>query len=230
MRHTILTSTDLLPILNPGLYETAISPSEVFDCEMQELAEELPEDINPFDMAIDLNKYTARLLELANEVIEAEVLPALKPYGVIDIKAATFYHPSQYRLFSGAYDIINLNILVDDTFNEKMEKELARICNDDKAKEYVSKNWRSYPGFCSYMPETVEELATDWAHFSEVRQESGYLTLLCREKGLLWRNDETEEDGEVQRLWEEKVNCNLFFSDFISEEDYARIESCKVEA
>lgn len=53
----IQTSTELFPILNPDLYESAISPSVVFDWEQQQLAEELPESIKPYDMGIDLKKY-----------------------------------------------------------------------------------------------------------------------------------------------------------------------------
>ena len=230
MSHVILTSTDLLPILCPDLYESAISPSTVFDWEQEQLAEELPESINPYEMAIDLNKYCCRLTEYANEVIEAEILPALKKYGVIDIKAADFHHPSYYRLGSGRADIIDLNILVEDEFFTKMAPELERMSKDAEAQRYCKDHWQDRPGFWSWMPGTVEEIITGWNYFTEVRQQSAYLTLLCRENGLLWRDDKTLEDSDAQSRWEEKVSENLFFEDFISAEDCALIEANRVEA
>lgn len=230
MQHIIRTSTDLLPILCPDLYESAISPSTVFNWEQEQLAEELPETINPYEMAIDLNKYCCRLTEYANEVIEAEVLPALKKYGVIDIKAADFHHPSYYRLGSGRADIINFDIIVEDEFFTMMASELERISKDAAAQRYCKDHWQDRPGFWSWMPGTVEQILQGWDYFTEVRQQSAYLTLLCRENGLLWRDDDTQEDSEVQSLWEEKVAENLYFEDFISEEDCALIEANRVEA
>ncbi|MBQ6097948.1 MAG: hypothetical protein IJK99_09395 [Bacteroidales bacterium] len=230
MTHLIQTSTDLLPILCPDLYESAISPSVVFDWEQQQLTEELPEDINPYEMAIDLKKYLLRLVEYANEVIEADILPTLKRYGVIDIKAMDFHHPDYYRLFSGRCDTINLNILVDDSFFTGMAGELERMEKDGDAQRYCRQHWSDAPGFWSYMPDTVEKIAKGWDYFTEVRQRSAYLTLLCRENGLLWRNDNTQEDSEAQSNWEAKVNENLYFEDFISEEDAALIAENRVEA
>lgn len=230
MSHVILTSTDLLPILCPDLYESAISPSTVFDWEQEQLAEELPETINPYEMAIDLNKYCCRLTEYANEVIEAEILPALKKYGVIDIKAADFHHPSYYRLGSGRADIIDLNILVEDEFFTKMAPELERMSKDAEAQRYCKDHWQDRSGFWSWMPGTVEQILQGWEYFTEVRQQSAYLTLLCRENGLLWRDDKTLEDSDAQSRWEEKVSENLFFEDFISAEDCALIEANRVEA
>ena len=53
---------------------------------------------------------------------------------------------------------------------------------------------------------------------------------MCRENGLLWRDDKTQRDGEAQSLWEEKVAENLYFMDFISDEDAALIAANRVEA
>lgn len=230
MTHTIQTSTDLLPILNPWLYESAISPSTVFDWEQEELTNELPESVNVYEMAIDFKKYLCRLVEFANEVIEAEVLPVLKPYGVVDIKAADFHHPDWYRFGSGRCDVMDFNILVEDEFFEKMAPELARLRTDAEAQQYCIDHWRDRPGFWSYMPGTVEAIAEGWDYFTETRQQSAYLTLLCRENGLLWRDDKTQRDGEAQSLWEEKVAENLYFMDFISDEDAALIAANRVEA
>lgn len=69
----------------------------------------------------------------------------------------------------------------------------------------------------------MEEIIRGWDYFTEVRQQSAYLTLICRENGPLWRNDQTQEDSEGQSLWEEKVSENLYFEDFISEEYCALI-------
>ena len=80
------------------------------------------------------------------------------------------------------------------------------------------------------MPGTVEAIAEGWDYFTETRQQSAYLTLLCRENGLLWRDDKTQRDGEAQSLWEEKVAENLYFMDFISDEDAALIAANRVEA
>ena len=230
MQHIIRTSTDLLPILCPDLYETAISPSTVFDWEQEQLCEELPESINPYDMAIDLNTYLCRLVEYANEVIEAEVLPQLKAYGVVEIKAGAFNHPSYYQWGSGRADIIDLDIIVDNSFFEKMDGELMRLRTDEDAQRYCRDHWTDRPGFWSYMPGSVDALRHGWPHETEVRKQSAYLTLLCRENGLLWRDDKTMEDSEAQTQWEAKISENLYFEDFISEEDCALIAANRVEA
>ena len=122
MAKVIQTSTDLFPILNPWLYESAISPSTVFDWEQECLAEELPESVNVYEMAIDLQKYLGRLVEYANEVIEADILPVMKDYGIIDIKATTFHHPDWYQFGSGRCDIMDFTLLVEDDFFEKMSE------------------------------------------------------------------------------------------------------------
>lgn len=225
MTHVIKTSTSLVPILNPWLYDSAISPNEVFEWEMDELSQELPEEINPYFMSIDMDKYLLRLMEYANEVIEADILPELKQYGVTEIIAANFYHPEYYRAFSGRQDIIDLDIIVDDSFFSKMDDELKELCKDEKAQAYCREHWSDYPGFWSFMPNTVEQISEGWDHFSEVRQQSAYITLLCNRLGLLWRDDETQKDGEAQTHWEEKIQENLYFMDFLSDEDCNLIEN-----
>ena len=230
MKHTIQTSTSLLPILCPDLYETAISPSFVFEWEQEELASELPEFINVYDMAIDLKKYLDRCMEFANEVIEREILPELKKYGVIDIKAMAFNHPEWYRLGSGRQDIIDLNILVDDKFFQGMPAELARLCKDAAAQQYCRDHWTDGPGFWSFMPGRVEEIQNGWEFETETRKNSAFLTLICRENGMLWRDDKTQEDSEAQSLWEEKIRENMYFMDFISDADAELINNNRKEA
>lgn len=230
MIRTIKTSTELLPILCPDLYESAISPSHVFMWEMDELANELPEEINPYDMAIDLDKYLCRLVGYANEVIERDVLPELREYGVTNIIATYFEHPDYYRLWSGRADIIDWTVEVDDSFFSRMETELRAFCADEEAQAYCREHWSDYPGFWSYMPDTVEKIIEGWDYFSEVRQQSAYLSLICNKLGLLWRDDRTDEDGPAQAHWEEKIMENLLFEDFISDEDYNLIAANRQEA
>ncbi|MGM9736935.1 MAG: hypothetical protein ACI3ZT_00815 [Candidatus Cryptobacteroides sp.] len=230
MKHIISTSTDLLPILCPDLYESAISPFTVFDWEQQQLAEELPEGINPYDMAIDMNKYLCRLVEYANDVVKAEVLPALKAYGIVEIKAKDFHHPNWYRFGSGRADIIDLDIIVEDKFFDSMDEELMRLRTDENAQRYCREHWTDSSGFWSWMPDSVDAIRNGWPYETEVRKNSAYLTLLCRENGLLWRDDDTMEDSKAQSLWEEKIAENLYFEDFISEEDCALIAANRMEA
>lgn len=230
MTHTIRTSTELLPILCPDLYESAISPSFVFEWEMDELAGELPEDINPYDMAIDMNKYLCRLVEYANEVIESDILPELRQYGVTNIMATDFHHPDYYRLWSNRFDVIDLAIDVDDSFFSGMDGELSSLCKDEEAQAYCKEHWSDRPGFWSFMPDTVEKIAQGWEHQTEVRRLSAYLTLLCNKHGLLWRDDRTREDSDAQTHWEEKAAENMYFEDFISDEDNALIAANRMEA
>lgn len=230
MAKVIQTSTDLFPILNPWLYESAISPSTVFDWEQECLAEELPESVNVYEMAIDLQKYLGRLVEYANEVIEADILPVMKDYGIIDIKATTFHHPDWYQFGSGRCDIMDFTLLVEDDFFEKMSEGIQSLRGNAEAERYCRQHWTDRPGFWSYMPCSVKELAEGWDYETESRKQGAYLTLLANRHGLLWRDDNTQEDGEAQRDWEEKVAENLYFMDFISDEDAALIAANRVEA
>lgn len=229
MTHSIITSTDLLPILCPDLYETAISPFSVFDWEQQQLAEELPESVDPYEMAIDMNLYCCRLTEYANEAIKAEVLPFLKKYGVVDIEAGTLHHPRYNQWGSNGFDVLDLKIIVDDEFFTKMAPELERMSKDEAAQQYCRDHWTDRPGFWSWMPGSVEEIMNGWTYFSEEKQKSAYLTLLCRENGILWRDEQTHENSDAQTVWEEKVSENLCFEDFISEEDRALIAANREE-
>lgn len=230
MRHIITTNTNLLPILCPDLYETAISPSVVFEWEQERLREELPEDIDPYDMEIDLDKYLLKLVEYANDTIERNVLPRLRPYGVQEIIAADFHHPAWYRFGSGRGDDITLKIVVDDTFFAMMGEEVARMSKDAAAQQYAKDHWQDRSGFWSWMPGKVEEIMQGWQYFTEERQQPAYLTLLCRENDLLWRNDQTQEDSEAQAVWEDTIQENLCFSDFIGEADRELIDANRVEA
>lgn len=221
----IQTSTELFPILQPNLYESAISPSVVFDWEQQQLAEELPESINPYDMGIDLKKYLNDISEIANEVIEAEVVKPLQRFGIFDIKAMHFNHPEWYQLGSGRMDIIDLNILAEDSFFEQMAENLERFRKDEDCKKYISNHWKDRSGFWSFMPQSVDELINGWQYENEARRLSAYLTLLCLTEGIITDYDETYEDNEAQREWEEKIGERLYFTEYISEEDYALIEA-----
>ena len=230
MARVIQTSTDLFPILNPWLYESAIDPGTVFGWEQQELAGELPESVNPYEMSIDMDKYLLKLVEFANEAIESHIIPGLKGYGIIDIKATTFHHPSWYQFGSGRCDIMDFNILVEDSFFEKMNGEIATLRTDAEANRYCKEHWTDRPGFWSYMPGSVKELAEGWSYETEGRKLGAYLTLLANRHGLLWRDDRTEEDGEAQKDWEASVSENLYFMDFISDEDAELINSNRVAA
>ena len=216
----IQTTTDLFPILRPNLYESAISPSVVFDWEQQQLAEELPESINPYDMGIDLKKYLNDISEIANEVLETEVVKYLQGFGIFDIKAMHFNHPEWYQLGSGRMDIIDLNILVEDSFFEQMAENLERFRKDEDCQKYIINHWKDRSGFWSFMPQSVDELINGWQYQTEERRMSAYLTLLCLTEGIITDYDETYEDNEAQREWEERIGERLYFTEYISEEDF----------
>ena len=76
----------------------------------------------------------------------------------------------------------------------------------------------------------LKELAEGWSYETEGRKLGAYLTLLANRHGLLWRDDRTEEDGEAQKDWEASVSENLYFMDFISDEDAELINSNRVAA
>jgi hypothetical protein len=125
---------------------------------------------------------------------------------------------------------MDFSLLVEDDFFEKMAGEIQNLRGDAEAERYCRQHWTDRPGFWSYMPGSVKELAEGWDYETEGRKQGAYLTLLANRHGLLWRDDQTQEDGEAQRDWEEKVAENLYFMDFISDEDAALIAANRVEA
>lgn len=136
-------NTGLLPIVNVDLYS-------LYSGEMLDNVPEGEED-----------RLDELIMEIAPGYIEdtvKEVLPSVK---ITPIKV---YHPKEYN-FGG--DELEFNLKVNsDEYNELKNKALE----DEKFNQFLKDNYKSYDGFISTMPDSIEEFneAVSWKQLVQV--------------------------------------------------------------
>lgn len=137
-------NTDILPLVNPGLYGTLLGS----------YLEDVPEeDYKHFkEYLCDYGK------EIMNEIFEEDILVAL--LGKVEVKEISLYSPMFYNYQNDSFDF---SIEVDDDIHNKIHshifnKTVFNITNDFF--EWIYERYKSRDGFISFMPYTKGEYLT----------------------------------------------------------------------
>ena len=131
---TIKMNTEILPLVNPGLYGTLLGS----------FYEDVPiENINDFkELLCDRGK------EIMNEILQDEEI-IVKTLGEMEVSNVTFYSPQFYNFKNDEFD-----------FDLKVPKNIANkiidIVDDDFFK-WIKETYCSHSGFISFMPYEKEK-------------------------------------------------------------------------
>lgn len=205
----IETTTQLLPVLDVGLYESSLSPAIMFSSQMEYLAYDNKEEIS-----FDFDKYKKDVCKEANNIIQEYFAEPLKKFSILDIRCVSISSPNFYNYTT---DCGNIDLEVSGEFFGMMKGWLKGNCLvpgwEVKTNEWLKENYGSCPGFISFMPTTVKELI----ECDDIeRCVSVYLTLaLLQEELLLF------EDGNLRSSLQDKFENNIMESFFY--EKYATL-------
>lgn len=155
MAYKIKLTSELLPILNVGLYESELSPENIFG----HIIECLESD-NMQEVDFDFAAYRRDFAEIARRIITEEFHPELCKYGVNAIAVGDPVMPGSSNYY--ASDYIEIDLHVTDDFCQNMREQIdewRKIPNwEDNANQMIKESWASCSGFYSFMPQNVEEI------------------------------------------------------------------------
>ena len=154
MAYKIELTSELLPILDVGMYNSSLSPENIFG----HIIECLESD-NMQEVDFDFAAYRRDVAEIARRIITEEFHPELCKYGVNAIAVGKIVSPSTYNFSS---DYIEIDIHVTDDFCQNMREQIdewRKIPNwENNANQMIKESWASCSGFYLFMPQNVEEI------------------------------------------------------------------------
>jgi hypothetical protein len=141
-------NTNLFPIINVGMYDSCISPENVFDS--YNIDDDFENDFSEYNAEqfwdnFDYNKYKAKIQELASDFLMYEIDD--ENGNEIKIEAGELYSPKYYN-----FDTDNIELIVE--FDKV--KLLEYIKTDiDNFNVFLKDNYTSYDGFYSFTANNV---------------------------------------------------------------------------
>jgi hypothetical protein len=140
--------TQLIEFIDVGMYDSILSPEYVLDKE-QEYGEEYWDKF-------DIEKYTSFIFDSAKEVFENFYLPALKELDlkIISGTVVKIHSPKQYNYGS---DELYFDLELEGTLKESFDKYYESV-DQGEFDAFLQENNKSYDGFVSFMPQSLEEL------------------------------------------------------------------------
>lgn len=203
-------TTELLPLLDVGMYNSFLSPDELFSNDYEDMKSENKEETD-----FDMSKYEADVCKIANKIIQEEFSDTLKKYGVDSIKCVSIGSPKYYNYQN---DWGNLDLEVCDDFFMIMESWLQGKCLisgwREGADRWMRDTYGSCSGFISFMPTTVQELLE---HDDVERCVAVYLSLVLWDEGLFYFDVELDV-SVAQYSFYERVQESLLYDDYATTE------------
>lgn len=205
-------TTQLLPILDVGMYESALSPANMFSSEIEHLASENKEEIS-----FDFGKYQNDVCKEADKVIQEYFVKPLQKFGVLSIRCVSISSPKFYNYTT---DCGNLDLEVSSEFFGMMKGWLKGNCQvsgwEEETNKWLKENYGSCSGFISFMPTTVKELI----ECDDIeRCVSVYLTLVLLQEELLFFEDDNLKSS-IQDNFENNTMESLSYG------EYAGLREC----
>ena len=136
-------------------------------------------------------------------VLDNEVLPFLKDYGIIAIEIGDWYHPREYNF---ECDHIGLTFSLNDDFFGIALTHIQNWLHNDKVRAYYDDNFKSRSGFISLCPESLEELLVDINTTRTYRAVTVYITILL---WLEFGNDKLQSELEDNYTSYEVTNAEI---------------------
>lgn len=159
-------TSQLLPVINVNMYNSELDADETrFHGETEEEYEKWLENF-------DLDEYKKEILDACKTVLDKNLKPVLLDLnlGIKDIDYVSIWSPKQYN-YGG--DLLYFDLIVEEDFIDNIKKRLIvedeEIYNeegelsdeyDDEVRlgTFLKNEYKSYSGFISQMPETINEL------------------------------------------------------------------------
>lgn len=174
MAYKIELTSELLPILDVGMYNSSLSPENIFGHIIECLESENMQEVD-FDFAA----YRIDVAEIARRIITEEFNPELCKYGVNAIEVGEIVSPSTYNFSS---DYIEIDLHVKDDFCQNLREQIdewRKIPNWEKeANVMIHDSWASCSEFISWMPQNVQEI---YEFYDEGRCTAAFLCFVLYE-------------------------------------------------
>lgn len=157
-KNKIEVSSDLIPILSVNMYNTDLDPESVLFRELEQLSQEAVDKYWEF---FDHKKYDSFILDEARSFIKTEITPEFVSLniGIGDINVIEIHSPKSYN-YGG--DVLNFDIMVYnvEVFTEKVLNDIYNDLNQEELSNFLQNKYKSYPGFSSFMPQSIAELGS----------------------------------------------------------------------
>lgn len=174
MGYKIKLTSELLPILDVGMYQTLLDPENLFGYIIETLDEDNREEVD-----FDFESYVRDVSQLARRMITEELHQATRKYGVNTVTVGEIVRPATYNFTS---DYIEINLHVSDDFCQNLREQIdewRKIPNWEKeANVMIHDSWASCSGFISWMPQNVQEI---YEFYDEVRCTAAFLCFVLYE-------------------------------------------------
>lgn len=206
-------TTEIVPVLDLGMYGSILSPENLFESSMADLASE-----NKKEVDFDFKSYKEGVGKIAGKIIKEELGDLLGKYGVKDIVFVGISSPQFYNYSSdkGMFDLI-----VDDTFDEKVRAQIDEWRKEDgwedETNRLIKNVWGSRSGFISWMPQNVQEI---YELDDYERCVAAFVTLLMVDMDIISHSYRCGFDNELLQT--------VFYNECaetLSYHDYATIET-----
>lgn len=177
--HAVLLNTDLFPCVCVAMYGTKLSLSDY----ETSIRESETYDTDFAYVNIDPEKYELAIMDRAAAFLDENIIPILKKYGLQGIQTIKIDKPQSYNFLN---DALIFYAEMAPKWKSTMRQWLKEFAKDQKFQDYIDNHFKSYDGFCSFMPQTFKDIA---AMEDEDRCLGAYLQLcLLNENATdLWR-------------------------------------------
>jgi len=215
-----MLNTDILPIVNVGMYESLLSPSNIFDSEFQseEIIASLSKDEIDYckeasSYRFDIDAYKKLVAKYAMEFV-SDFFQKINDIVIVTLcENAQICSPKEYNHKS---DTLDFSIEID-------ESEVQKIKDATKDNQsfytWLKNTYQSYPGFISFMPNSKDSFNEDIEGSDMERGLAAYFTFLLRTHLGCTGEEEFGNDYFLH----EKISSNHSIEEFINDERFHEI-------
>ena len=216
----VALNTSLLPIVNVGMYESLLSPSNIFDDWLPSsgiTASMTEDDIDYCENAVwhhfNSDAYKKLVAEYAMAFV-VDFFQKIKDLVSVTLcEGAQIHSPKEYNLRS---DTLDFEIEIDE--NEIQKIKITTMDNQDFF-TWLKNTYRSYSGFICFMPNNKESFTEDIGGSDMERGLAAYFTFLLRN----YLGCSGEEEFGAEYLLYEKISSNHGIEEFIEDKQFHEI-------
>jgi len=217
----VLLNTNILPIVNVGMYESLLSPSNVFnDWLTPEISEALDTDEISYCESASYEHFNS---EAYNKIVAKYATELVADFfqkinGVIHVTLhdkADIYSPKEYNFKT---DELDFEIEINDV---EIQKIKSFVRGNVSFANWLKETYKSYSGFICFMPSTEEAFFKDIEGKEIERALSAYFTFLLRTHLGQLPDDEFGSDYILY----ERISSNHGIEEFVTDERFHEIMS-----
>jgi hypothetical protein len=215
------TNTQVCSLVDVGMYDTPLSPGEMFDWEFQD--EENPREDSDWDK-FDYAAYKRKVGQEAARIAEENAKEYLvgEKYGIAAVTSdGGIDSPRPYEGYNFRSDYLNIDIEVRGDFKETAIINLMSW-KGGEIEKYVKEAFTSRDGFTSHVPNTLEGIVVKIMEEDDIDRIVGLYADLClRDAGYYNEGIYGEQSPASQATMDlcERIGCNTSFGDFMLEDE-----------